>query len=117
MSGALDGKILTFEQPDVGKQRVIAIGRRANSDVHLGHDNQVSRDHASLVCSAHPATLSDSTSLPYYLHFWLEDGGSRNGTFVEKESTPIMERVSLRPGTLFKVGKTWLRLDVPISFE
>jgi pSer/pThr/pTyr-binding forkhead associated (FHA) protein len=115
MSGPLDGKIVTFEAPAIGQQRVLTIGRRSNSDIHLGHDNQVSRDHASIVCTSHAASGESGEGL-YYLHFWLEDGGSRNGTYIEKETHPIVERVTLRPGTLFKVGKTWLRLDVPASF-
>jgi hypothetical protein len=50
------------------------------------------------------------------LTFWLEDGGSRNGTFLEKDKVAIAGRVNLRPGTLFRVGRTWMRLDVPMSF-
>ena len=40
---------------------------------------------------------------------------SRNGTFLEREKEPLRGRVSLRPGTLFRIGRTWLRLDVPLS--
>jgi pSer/pThr/pTyr-binding forkhead associated (FHA) protein len=116
MSGPWDGKIMTFEQPNIGKQKVIGIGRREGCDIHLPFDNQVSRLHAKLTCSARPVTATDSTTQPQILMFWLEDGGSRNGTFVEKDQDPLRERISLRPGTLFKIGRTWLRLDVPLSF-
>ncbi|MCU0511347.1 MAG: FHA domain-containing protein [Anaerolineae bacterium] len=116
MSGPLDGKTLTFEQPEPGKQRIITIGRREGCDVLMKFDNQVSRLHARLGCTARAVTASDSMTSPMLLNFWLEDGGSRNGTFVEKETDPLEGRVQLRPGTLFRVGRTWLRLDVPLSY-
>jgi hypothetical protein len=64
-----------------------------------------------------PTTQSDSSPTAYVITFWLEDGGSRNGTFIEKQEEPINGRVSLRPGTLFRIGRTWLRLDVPLSYD
>lgn len=115
MSGPLDGKTLTFEQPDVGEQKIITIGRRDTCDIHLGFDNQVSRLHARLGCVSNPITDSGS-SLPALLSFWLEDSNSRNGSFIEKDPDPINERMNLRPGILFRIGRTWLRLDVPLSF-
>ena len=36
-------------------------------------------------------------------------------TFVEREKDPLRGRTSLRPGMLFRIGRTWLRLDVPLS--
>jgi len=116
MSGPLDGKTLTFKQPKAGKERVITIGRRDSCDIHLPFDNQVSRLHARLGCQAHPVNDNDSRGAAL-LTFWLEDGGSRNGTFVEKDADPLTERVNLRPGTLFRIGRTWMRLDVPLSFN
>ncbi len=116
MSGPLDGKTLSFEQPEPGKQRIISIGRRDGCDVMLKFDNQVSRLHLRLGCQARAVTATDSVANPAFLSFWLEDGGSRNGTFVEKDSNPAESRMTLRPGTLFRVGRTWLRLDVPLSY-
>ena len=116
MSGPLDGKTLPFEQPEPGKQRIISIGRRDGCDVMLKFDNQVSRLHVRLGCVARAVTATDSVANPAFLSFWLEDGGSRNGTFVEKDTNPVESRVTLRPGTLFRVGRTWLRLDVPLSY-
>ncbi|MEM9954761.1 MAG: FHA domain-containing protein [Chloroflexota bacterium] len=113
MSGPLDGKTLKFDQPETGDQRIITIGRRDTCDIHLGFDNQVSRLHARLGCVAE--ALGDESS-PAFLSFWLEDSNSRNGSFVEKDPDPITERVNLRPGILFRIGRTWLRLDVPLSF-
>ena len=143
MSGPLDGKKLSFDQPEIGEQVVLNIGRRegsdvylpfdnqvsrlharlgcasvpvTGSDVYLPFDNQVSRLHARLGCASVPVTDSDTSSTPSILTFWLEDGGSRNGTYVEKEPEPIGDRVNLRPGTLFRIGRTWLRLDIPMSY-
>ena len=116
MSGPLDGKKLSFEQPLIGEEHVITIGRREGCDIHISFDNQVSRVHARLGCISVP-TAEDSFSLsPYALTFWLEDGGSRNGTFIEKDDEPLEGRVGLRPETLFRIGRTWLRLDIPIAY-
>ena len=117
MSGPLDGKKLNFEQPEIGGEKVITIGRREGCDVHLPFDSQVSRIHARLGCDAVPANdLEDSLGESFVLSFWLEDGGSRNGTFIEKQDEPIIGRVNLRPGTLFRIGRTWMRLDIPLSY-
>lgn len=115
MSGPLDGKTLRFDQPDVGGELVLNIGRREGCDIHLPSDNQVSRVHARLGCLSSPVTASDSVSEPFILSFWLEDMRSRNGTFIEREKDPLRGRTSLRPGMLFRIGRTWLRLDVPLS--
>jgi hypothetical protein len=117
MSGPHDGKTLSFEQPELGEERVLLIGRREGCDVHLNFDSQASRIHARLGCASIPVTASESVDNPFMLAFWLEDGNSRNGTFMEKEKLPIRGRVSLRPGVLFRVGRTWMRLDVPITFD
>jgi pSer/pThr/pTyr-binding forkhead associated (FHA) protein len=115
MSGPLDGKTLRFEQPDIGDELVLAIGRREGCDIHLQFDNQVSRVHARLGCTVADVTSSESVPNPFIMSFWLQDAGSRNGTFVERDKTPIQGKVSLRPGSMFRIGRTWLRLDVPLS--
>jgi|SRR5512145_612390 pSer/pThr/pTyr-binding forkhead associated (FHA) protein len=117
MSGPYDGRTLNFEQPEMGDERILLIGRREGCDIHLQFDNQASRLHARLGIVTVPVTATESVENPYMLAFWLEDGGSRNGTFVEKDKVAISGRVSLRPGSLFRVGRTWLRLDVPLSFN
>jgi pSer/pThr/pTyr-binding forkhead associated (FHA) protein len=113
MSGPHDGQREVFEQPDMGDERVIHIGRRDGCEINLGYDNQVSRLHARLICGAVPVTGTDSVPSPFVLAFWLEDERSRNGTYLEKETDGIKGRVSLRPGVMFRIGRTWLRLDVP----
>lgn len=115
MSGPLDGKTLHFEQPDLGDELVLNIGRREGCDIHLPFDNQVSRLHARLGCTSTLLTATESVVEPFVLAFWLEDMGSRNGTFVEREKQSVRGRVSLRPGALFRIGRTWMRLDVPLS--
>ena len=115
MSGPYDGKTLRFEQPEPGEELVLAIGRREGCEIHLPYDNQVSRVHARLGCTAQEVTASESVTSPYILNFWLHDTGSRNGTYLEREKESVRGRISLRPGTLFRIGRTWLRLDVPLS--
>lgn len=117
MSGPLDGKKLAFAQPTLGEERSLTLGRREGSDIHMPFDSQVSRLHARLGCVSVPTTQSDLSPTAYVITFWLEDGGSRNGTFIEKQEEAINGRVSLRPGTLFRIGRTWLRLDVPLSYD
>ena len=115
MSGPLDGKTLRFEQPETGDELVLNIGRRDGCDIHLPFDSQVSRLHARLGCKANSVTSSESVSDPFILSFWLEDMGSRNGTFIEREKGAIKGKMGLRPGALFRIGRTWMRLDVPLS--
>lgn len=115
MSGPLDGKTMRFEQPDIGDELILHIGRRDGCDIHMPFDNQVSRLHARVGCKSMMVTATDSVTEPFILSFWLEDLDSRNGTFIERERSAIKERVSLRPGSLFRIGRTWMRLDEPMS--
>jgi pSer/pThr/pTyr-binding forkhead associated (FHA) protein len=99
MSGPRDGQLLTFPLPaDLPKTLlVLTIGRRDGLDVSLPYDSQVSRLHAHLVYDGE--------------QFWLEDTGSRNGTFIGETRIPDGDRMQLEPGALFRIGRTWLRLD------
>lgn len=115
MSGPQDGKTLAFDQPPPGEERIIEIGRREGCDIHLPFDNQASRLHARLGIASVAVTSSESVQEAHVLAFWLEDVSSRNGTFVERDKLSLRGRVSLRPGTLFRAGRTWLRLDLPLS--
>lgn len=117
MSGPYDGKTMRFEQPHIGDELILTIGRREGCDIEIDFDNQVSRLHARLGCSAIPVTATEDIPNPYHLKFWLEDVDSRNGTYMDKDDEPIKGRVELRPGVLFRIGRTWMRLDVPFSFE
>lgn len=99
MSGPKDGDSLTFAVPERIQEvpMVLTIGRREGSDICLSYDSQVSRLHAHLGFDG--------------ARFWLEDTDSRNGTFLDGERLPKNQRASLHPGTIFRVGRTWLRLD------
>jgi len=97
MSGPLDGQTFAFSPPDRRDPLVLTIGRRESCNIALGYDTQVSRLHARLIYDARDA------------EFFLEDAGSRNGTFLGQ--TRVRERMTLEPGMLFKIGRTWLRVD------
>lgn len=101
MSGPQDGAVLTFETLlDSSEPIEITIGRREGCDVCLSYDSQVSREHAVLIFDGE--------------RFWLEDTKSTNGTFIGEEK--ITERTELFPGQLFRVGRTWLRIEPPANF-
>jgi predicted component of type VI protein secretion system len=97
MSGPLDGKTLEWDRPDGEREMVLTIGRREGCDIPLDYDTQVSRLHARVVYD--PASQA----------FSLEDAGSRNGTYLGSDR--LTGRASLQPGMLFRVGRTWLRID------
>ena len=99
MSGPLDGKTVAWDYPTRDSEIVLTIGRRDGCDIALDYDSQVSRLHARL------AYVPDESS------FTLEDAGSRNGTFIGSDR--LTSRMALTPGVLFRVGRTWLRLDRP----
>lgn len=101
MSGPQDGAVLPFETVlDPGDPTEITIGRREGCDVCLSYDSQVSREHAVLAYDGD--------------HFWLEDTRSTNGTYVRGEK--INGRVEVMPGELFRIGRTWLRVEPVASF-
>jgi pSer/pThr/pTyr-binding forkhead associated (FHA) protein len=114
MSGPQDGRTLRFPQPEPGAEVKLHVGRRDDCEIHLAFDNQVSRLHAQIGCVAQPVSASESVISPYVLSFFIEDLNSRNGTFVEREKKTIRGRVNLRPGSLFRIGRTWMRLDEPM---
>jgi hypothetical protein len=97
MSGPLDGKTLEWNYPRHDEEMALTIGRRAGCDIMLDYDSQVSRLHARLVYD------------PTGQSFYLEDAGSKNGTFLGGDK--LTERTPVQPGALFRIGRTWLRLD------
>ncbi|MBN1200529.1 MAG: FHA domain-containing protein [Anaerolineae bacterium] len=101
MSGPQDGAMLSFETLlDDGGPVEITIGRREGCDICLSYDSQVSREHARLIFDGNC--------------FWLEDMDSTNGTFLDEDK--ITGRVEIEPGELFRVGRTWLRVEPMVSF-
>jgi len=102
MSGPDDGREYQFRRadgagsPGPNGSWVLTLGRRDDCDLYLLFDTQVSRLHARLI------GMPDGRWL-------LEDSGSRNGTFVGKRR--IDGQTELEPGVLFRIGRTWLRLE------
>jgi pSer/pThr/pTyr-binding forkhead associated (FHA) protein len=96
MSGPKDGDVITINTLlDSDEPVEMTIGRREGCDVCLSYDSQVSREHARL-------TFDGDT-------FWLEDLGSTNGSYIE--DIRIDERTELEAGQLFRIGRTWLRVE------
>jgi adenylate cyclase len=74
----------------------LVLGRREECDISIPFDTQVSRQHAAL------RMTPDG-------EWWLVDVGSLNGTFLEKariDKPTLIER-----GQLFRIGRTWLRIQ------
>lgn len=93
MSGPDDGTLLRLTTPTEPGGYVL--GRREHCDVVLPYDSQISRNHARLSMQAGA---------------WiLEDLESRNGTYIGarrlQPSSPLL------PGELFRMGRTWMRIQ------
>lgn len=106
MSGADDGSELEFSSSQNGEQTeenwTITIGRRDENDLCLRNDTFVSRRHANLHWK------NDA--------WWLEDRGSTNGTFTETTEDFFNDQrvhgiVPIQINQLFRVGRTWLRIQ------
>jgi pSer/pThr/pTyr-binding forkhead associated (FHA) protein len=93
MSGAEDGAVLKLDTPRQGEAYIL--GRREDCDVMLPHDSQVSRQHARLFYSEG--------------QWHLQDLGSRNGTWIGKQK--IDGVAPIEAGQMFRMGRTWLRLQ------
>lgn len=89
LSGPLDGLTIALHRWPV------TIGRDATNTVALRLDLWASRQHARL-------HYEDG-------QVWLEDLGGHNGTLMDGE--PVRGRMPLAPGSMFRVGKTLLRLE------
>jgi pSer/pThr/pTyr-binding forkhead associated (FHA) protein len=105
MSGVDDGSLLrcSVEQGDGQHEAgfwVITVGRHDNNDICLNNDTFVSRHHARLHVKAGQV--------------WLEDRDSTNGSYIEEsphEDTQVINKSPLRVGQLFRVGRTWMRIE------
>ncbi len=110
MSGVDDGKVIEFRSDVDGEYSdnhwQLTIGRRDDNDLCLRKDTFVSRYHAIL----HWRTGE----------WWLEDCKSTNGTFTESDTNyftdeRIQGTIPIQAGQLFRVGRTWLRIQVEHS--
>jgi len=81
-----------------GSAERLSIGRAAGNDVPLPWDEEVSRLHAELECTAGEWTVSD-------------DGLSRNGTFLNGER--VSGRARLRDGDVIRLGRTLIAFRRP----
>lgn len=105
MSGVEDGMRLTYsmENGDGVQEEErwkLSIGRREDSDICLRNDTFVSRQHAYLIWEGE--------------RWWLQDCDSTNGTYMDNEDadTKVKGTIPLVIGELFRIGHTWLRIDV-----
>ncbi len=109
MSGPHDGQQLEFSLPGDGGEIVLTIGRGEDCDISLPYDSQVSRTHARLVYVRNDETMDEGRD-QRLLIFQLVDVGSRNGTYLGEKRLKD-QGAELVPGELFRVGRTWLRVE------
>jgi pSer/pThr/pTyr-binding forkhead associated (FHA) protein len=111
MSGPEDGREIVLKLPR-GQEAAWSIGRSEDCAIALPYDPQVSRAHGRLLCTASDETLADGPEAQRAspLRLRLVDSGSRNGTYIGDRKLRN-EAASLEPGELFRVGRTWLRVD------
>jgi pSer/pThr/pTyr-binding forkhead associated (FHA) protein len=86
IGGPMDGQVRRIAKA------IMTVGRSENNDFALPLDPMVSGTHARIVREGE--------------HFWLEDLGSRNGTYFGDER--LRARSLIAPGTNFAVGRTSL---------
>lgn len=86
IGGPMDGEVRRIAKA------IVTVGRSENNDFALPLDPMVSGTHARIVREGE--------------HFWLEDLGSRNGTYFGDER--LRARALIAPGTNFVVGRTSL---------
>jgi len=108
MSGVEDGTLLDYKTTRGDGETTIdkwtlSIGRRDENDLCLRNDTYVSRQHANLHWKNEA--------------WWLEDCESTNGTFMSNpdnffEDTPVKGIIPISEGQLFRVGRTWLRIQL-----
>ncbi|HRF94119.1 MAG TPA: FHA domain-containing protein [Aggregatilineales bacterium] len=108
MSGFEDGTNLTYDPSQGDGQQTddtweISIGRKEENDLCLRNDTYVSRLHANIIWKNN--------------RWWLQDHDSTNGTFIENKNDffddqPIKGTIGIEEEQLFRVGRTWLRIQV-----
>jgi pSer/pThr/pTyr-binding forkhead associated (FHA) protein len=74
------------------RSKVLSVGRGRDSDLSLPMDAMISSQHACITRVGR--------------HHWLEDVGSRNGTYVGGQR--IESRMLIGPGAKFSAGRTTL---------
>ncbi len=108
MSGPDDGRVIHLSQQrgngfvSADGTWSLVFGRRDECDVNIPFDTQVSRQHAVL------RVAQDG-------EMWLTDAGSLNGTFLGE--TQLEEPARLQNGQLFRLGRTWMRVQLEVDGE
>ncbi len=95
-SGGETGTRIRFQNQDIDVNKIIKIGRDKINDIVISDDPLVSRKHAII------EQLGGK--------LYLEDKGSTNGTYVNKNPLQSGQRVELRKGDVIQVGKTELKV-------
>jgi predicted component of type VI protein secretion system len=110
MSGVDDGLVMSYSLANndgtlKGNEWTLSLGRRDDNDLCLRNDTFSSRYHAKIHLRGES--------------WWLEDCNSKNGTFVEDEAEDarVSGMIALGTAQLFRVGRTWLRIQMPAAEE
>ncbi|MBN1285563.1 MAG: FHA domain-containing protein [Anaerolineae bacterium] len=90
MSGAEDGRQVATGGP------AVSIGREERNDIVVPFDSRVSRRHARIECAGDDLHITDLNS--------------RNGTYLQ-DGSRITGSVKVAPGALFRLGRTWLKVE------
>ncbi|MCB9455021.1 MAG: FHA domain-containing protein [Anaerolineaceae bacterium] len=104
MSGVLDGQHFSFDRENKDGQLkdsrwLISIGRHEDRDIYLPDDLFLSRLHAYIIREKD--------------QWLLQDCDSTNGSFLEDgiQDKQFTGTIIIQPGQLFKLGRTWMRID------
>jgi pSer/pThr/pTyr-binding forkhead associated (FHA) protein len=94
--GAGSGTRIRFKDRDIDVKKIIRIGRDKSCDIVIDNDPMVSRNHAVVELEAGK--------------LFLEDKGSTNGTYLNKNPLQPGKRVEVRSGDVILIGKTELQV-------
>jgi pSer/pThr/pTyr-binding forkhead associated (FHA) protein len=99
MSGPRDGEAMMTEA--AGSPPEVTFGRQLTCTVSLPDDPDVSRRHARLIWRD--------------MSWWLEDLGSKNGTFVNEfaKQHRVTGAIKIEGGLVFRVGLSRFRIESP----
>ncbi len=90
------GTKIRFQDRDIDVKKVIKVGRDPVNDIVIENDPLVSRKHAIIE--------KDGDTL------YLEDKGSTNGTYVNKNPVQAGKKVKVKNGDAIMIGKTELKV-------
>ena len=88
LSGPMDGSEFFLQK------EITTIGREEKNDILMPFDTSISRHHSKI-------SFENEC-------YWLEDVGSRNGTYIGEDQ--INRKVKIDLETIFRLGKSEMRL-------